>query len=64
MVEPRGYPFDKDISDLLAEDLEGLRQVHEGWYVEYKAEAISPRQIAKGLSAFGQFNTADGFFLA
>lgn len=52
MVEPRGYPFDKDISDLLAEDLEGLRQVHEGWYVEYKAEAISPRQIAKGLSAF------------
>ena len=52
MVEPRGYPFDKEVADLFAEDLEGLRQVHEGWYVEYKEEAISPRNIAKSLSAF------------
>ena len=52
MLEPRGYPFDKEVADLFAEDLEGLRQVHEGWYVEYKEEAISPRNIAKSLSAF------------
>ena len=52
MVEPHGYPFDKEIGDLLAEDLAELKEVYEGWFVEYKEEAISPRNIAKGLSTF------------
>ena len=45
-------PFDKEIEDISPEDLETLRDVHEGWYVEYKSELISSRNLAKSLSAF------------
>ena len=36
MTQPRDYPFDKRVSELAPEDLEALKRVHEGWYVEYK----------------------------
>ncbi len=52
MTQPRDIPFDKRVSDLEPEDLEGLTQVHEGWYVEYKEQPISLRNMAKSLSAF------------
>ena len=52
MVQPREYPFDRRAGDLVPEDLEALKQVHEGWYVEYKQQSIGRRDIAKSLSAF------------
>ena len=52
-------PFDKDIKDLQPEDLSVLRSVHEGWYVEYKREAITASATAKALSAFA--NTYGGW---
>ena len=46
------HPFEKAFQDLVAADLACLREVSEGWYVEYKSTAIAPRALAKSLSAF------------
>ena len=51
MVQPYS-PFDKDIDDLRPEDLEVLKRVNEGWYVEYKRELVSASALAKAISAF------------
>ena len=48
----RFTPFDKEHDELSASDLEGLREVREGWYVEYKSQLPSARDIAKSLSSF------------
>lgn len=45
-------PFDGSLSAIRNEDLANLRSVSEGWYVEYKSQAIVPKAMAKGLSAF------------
>ena len=45
-------PFDKAITELNPSDLSVLAEVHEGWYVEYKREAIPPRGLAKAIAAF------------
>lgn len=52
-------PFEKELSDLQAEDLSVLRTVHEGWYVEYKREVPNAASIAKSVSAFA--NTYGGW---
>ena len=52
-------PFGKAISDLESVDLATLRTVHEGWYVEYKRELVSPKSVAKAVSAFA--NTYGGW---
>ena len=52
-------PFDKDINELLCEDLEILRQVPEGWYIEYKRDIPDVSAIAKSISAFA--NTYGGW---
>ena len=44
--------FDKEFDELSAEDLESLREVREGWYVEYKSQLPSTRDLAKSLSSF------------
>jgi hypothetical protein len=52
MIHIRYNPFgDKQFSELEGKDLEVLREVAEGWYVEYKATA-TPDSIAKSLAAF------------
>ena len=48
----RYTPFEKDLPDISQDDLATLKNVHEGWYVEYKAELITPRALAKSLSSF------------
>ena len=48
----RYTPFSKEPGDLSAADLEGLREVREGWYVEYKSKLPKPRDLAKSLSSF------------
>ncbi len=48
----RYTPFEKELWDISTDDLATLRDVHEGWYVEYKSEVISNRALAKSLSSF------------
>lgn len=45
-------PFSKSLVDLEASDLTALREVSEGWYVEYKRQVPNIGSIAKSLSAF------------
>lgn len=45
-------PFNKRLSDIAAPDLLPLRNVGEGWYIEYKSEMVSAASIAKSVSAF------------
>ena len=48
----RYTPFDVDLYDVAEAHLAGLRDVAEGWYVEYKSESPKPRDLAKILSSF------------
>jgi hypothetical protein len=52
-------PFNKQIHQLTAADLVGLREVRESWYVEYKSEVPNASSIAKSISAFS--NTYGGW---
>ncbi len=45
-------PFDCELNSLKTSDLQKLKQIAEGWYVEYKRELITTRKIAKSLAAF------------
>ena len=42
-------PFVEDLGDVSPEDLARLKNVHEGWWVEYKQELIGNRELAKSL---------------
>ena len=55
----RYSPFDKGIHDLQPPDLTILKNVHEGWYVEYKRQMVKASALAKSLSAFA--NTYGGW---
>ena len=44
--------FDKAFDDISVGDLDGLREVGEGWYVEYKSQLPNTRVLAKSLSSF------------
>lgn len=59
MPESRYSPFDKDLSQVTIADLERLREVPEGWYVEYKREVPASKSIAKSVSALA--NTYGGW---
>ena len=52
-------PFDKSIAELEPADLEALKNVNEGWYVEYKSELVRASALAKTLAAFA--NTYGGW---
>lgn len=47
-------PFgkDQDLEAIENDDLVKLKDVSEGWYVEYKSQPIPVKAIAKGLSSF------------
>ena len=45
-------PFADHLDEVAPEDLARLKDVHEGWYVEYKQELIGNRELAKSLSSF------------
>ncbi len=45
-------PFNKLFREIQAKDLLKLREVEEGWYVEYKREVTNPSSIAKAISSF------------
>jgi hypothetical protein len=44
-------PFKKSFNNLEAKDLAALRDITEGWYVEYKQEIPNAQSIAKSVSA-------------
>ncbi len=48
----RFTPFDKDINDVDPSELGSLKNVHEGWFVEYKSQLPRPRGVAKSLASF------------
>ena len=52
MTEARQIPFNKRLRELSPDDLWDLTNVHEGWHVEYKRQAISQGDLSKSLSAF------------
>ncbi len=48
-----GYtPFTKSLEEISGDDLVCLRDIYEGWFIDYKSQAISPRDYAKHLSGF------------
>ena len=51
-MNSRYTPFETDLSNISQDDLATLKNVHEGWYVEYKSELIKPRDLAKSLASF------------
>ena len=48
----RYTPFDVALQEIDEAHLAKLREVAEGWFVEYKSEVPSPRVLAKSLSSF------------
>ncbi len=52
-------PFDNNLTSLQTSDLSVLRQVTEGWYIEYKRELPNASSVAKSISAFS--NTHGGW---
>jgi hypothetical protein len=60
MSLPESYnPFQKQFDDIESDDLETLRNVHEGWYVDYKEAPLNARGNAKAISAMA--NTYGGW---
>ena len=56
---PTHSPFDKAIKSLESADLDVLKTVREGWYVEYKRVLVNGKALAKAVSAFA--NTYGGW---
>lgn len=54
-------PFRKSISEIQTQDLAVLKDVAEGWYVDYKKEGIKTKDFAKHISAFS--NQYGGFLI-
>ena len=52
-------PFEKPLDRITSADLNVLRSVHEGWYVEYKEQVPNASSVAKSVTAFA--NTYGGF---
>lgn len=46
------YPFQKNIEDIDYEDLLLLKEVSEGWYIDYKSQGLKITDFAKHMSAF------------
>jgi len=46
------YPFDNKLENLKGNDLALLRQIAEGWYIDYKVQGLKIPEFAKHLSAF------------
>lgn len=45
-------PFNCPLSKVTLTELEGLKDIEEGWFIEYKSEVIERKKIAKSLAAF------------
>lgn len=45
-------PFGKDFEEVKESDLELLKSIAEGWYIEYKKEKLNGRKISKSIASF------------
>ncbi|MBT3184600.1 MAG: ATP-binding protein [Nitrospina sp.] len=45
-------PFNKSFNEVQEGDLEILKELAEGWHVEYKREKTTPQKIAKSIASF------------
>jgi len=52
MIGYRYNPFSKPLAEFLPDELNVLRDVSEGWFIDYKSEPLSPKDFGKHLSAF------------
>jgi hypothetical protein len=52
MINLTYNPFSKDLHELSASDLLILKDTAEGWFIEYKGQALPPKTVAKSLAAF------------
>lgn len=52
MINLTYNPFNKDLRELSAIDLLILKDTAEGWFVEYKSQALPPKTVAKSIAAF------------
>jgi len=52
MATTRFNPFGKDLKDLQPSDLAVLRDVSEGWYIEYKRQLLEVERIARSIGSF------------
>lgn len=52
MVNLGFNPFTKEIKSIDKDDLEILKTVCEGWYIEYKENFTDPKKIAKSVASF------------
>lgn len=59
MVASEYSPFETPLEDISTKDLSALNEVREGWFVEYKKEAVNAKALAKEVSAFA--NTYGGW---
>lgn len=59
MLKYAYYPFKKSLEYLDADDLAALKEIAEGWYVEYKSQSLKTVDFAKHLAAFA--NQFGGF---
>lgn len=55
-------PFGKKLSEVIVSDLAVLKDVSEGWSVEYKRQGIKIKDIAKQISAFANQHGGYLFF--
>ena len=53
-------PFEKSLKEITENDLERLKSVAEGWYIEYKRERPKPNKIAKSIASFA--NSKGGLY--
>jgi hypothetical protein len=54
-------PFGKKFTELTEDDLQILRKVSEGWYIEYKSIIPEAKKIAKSVASFG--NSYGGLYI-
>jgi hypothetical protein len=61
LVQYKYNPFKKSLDSLTLKDLSILRDVAEGWFIDYKQDQIGAEKIAKAMSSFA--NQSGGFIV-
>lgn len=52
MYNTKFSPFSKSLDAVVGDDLIILREVDEGWFVDYKSQPIKPVEFGRVLSSF------------
>lgn len=60
MIFNRMNIFQKDLKEVNLEDLQRLKTINEGWFIEYKSSNPGAKKIANSIASFA--NTYGGFY--